>query len=77
MSEIASATQAAQSLIATFGNISPVSHSVWVKTEVDKKGEFIHKICVSKHPKFKGKLDIPDTHAGFIVEQVPWPKGMN
>jgi len=67
--------QAAQSLIASFGNVPPQAHSVYVKTDVDPNTkEFIRKLCVSVHPKAKGMFSIPDVHEGFVVEKTPWPK---
>ena len=78
MSEIpiAMATGAAQDLVRLYNNnpnTPPQSHAVWVKTETGDDGEFVRSICVSEHPKWKGKLNIPKVHRGVPVEQVPWP----
>lgn len=78
MPEIAlpQAMGAAADLVRLFNNsMPPQSHAVWVKTEAGDKGEFVRSICVSEHPKFKGKLTIPDSHLGVPVVNVPWPKG--
>lgn len=66
--------EAAQSLVRHL-NAPPQAHSVFVRTEV-KDGEFVKKLCVSIHPKFKAQIELPETHQGIDVVQVPWPKVM-
>lgn len=65
---------AAQSLVAKL-NAPPQAHSVYVKTEV-VDGEFVRKLCVSIHPKFKGQITVPETHEGIDIISVPWPRSM-
>jgi hypothetical protein len=69
--------QAAQSLIAQLGSgVPPQAHSVYIRTEVGEDKEFKRSLCVSVNPKYKGQLNIPDTHMGITVHRVPWPKDM-
>ncbi len=73
---IAQATGAASDLVRLYNNnqnTPPQSHSVWVKTETGDKGEFVRSICVSVHPKWKGKVKVPASHADVPVLEVPWP----
>ena len=75
---IQQAMGAAQDLVRTFNNnpkTPPQSHAVWVQTGVNEQGEFVRNIAVSEHPKFKGRLSIPDSHIGIPVVKVAWPKG--
>lgn len=79
MSEISiqAATGAAQDLVRLLNNnpnTPPQSHSVWVNTGVGPDGEFVRCINVSVHPKWKGKISIPQEHAGVPVQEVAWPK---
>lgn len=68
------AIQAAQSLVLKLA-APPQAHSVFVQTTVDPVSrEFVKRICVSIHPKFKGKIDVPAVHEGYVVEPVKWPK---
>lgn len=79
MPEIAinDAINAAQDLVRLYNNnphTPPQSHSVWVKTELGDGKQFVRSICVSEHPKFKGKLAIPAEHMGVPVLLVAWPR---
>ena len=68
--------EAAQGLVINIG-APPQAHSIWVKTTVDPHTkEFVKKICVSIHPRYKGELNIPKTHEGYPVERIAWPEGM-
>ena len=75
-----SAIDAAQRLVRSLEQqqAPPQAHSVWVKTERSDraKGGFKHSICVSINPRYRKKLDIPETKDGYPVELQPWPKGM-
>lgn len=78
MTTINQAIGAASDLVRIFNSnpqTPPQSHSVWVETGSDGKGEFVRTICVSEHPKFKGRLNVPQSHAGVPIKRVPWPKG--
>ena len=65
---------AAQALVKSFNGLPPQAHAVWIKTSVDKSGEFVHKLCVSWHPQLKSRPDLPAKFNGFDIEQVEWPK---
>jgi hypothetical protein len=76
---IEQATGAAQDLVRLFNNSAmtpPQSHAVWIRTECGPEGEFVRSICVSEHPRWKGKLSIPESHAGVPIEKVDWPSGV-
>ena len=65
--------QAAQSLVQQL-NAPPQSHSVYVRTTLDKDKNFVKQICVSIHPTFLGQVTVPKTIEGYSVEQTEWPK---
>lgn len=68
--------EAAQSLVIKLDG-PPQAHSIFVRTSVDPvSGEFVRSLCVSVHPKFKGKIKVPTIHEGFVVEPVKWPRGL-
>lgn len=68
--------EAATSLVKKL-NAPPQAHSVYIRSDVDETTkQFKRTICVSVRPEWKSKIQIPDKHMGFQVEEVPWPKDM-
>ena len=67
---------AAQSLVASL-KAPPQAHSVYIRTDVDKKSKkFKRTLCVSWHPSYKGNTKVPAQFMGFPVELVDWPKDL-